>query len=270
MKITVIVENYAELKNVLGEHGLCILIRDGDTSILMDTGQGGVLFPNMYSLGEEPGEIDHLVLSHGHYDHTGGLNEFLLRSDNIPVWAHPEICIRHTSLREGKASFVGCHINLEAIDIRPVTGVTQITPNVWAMEIPMDRRDPSLMNRPEHLVVPTGEGWVLDPFPDDISLVVKGENGLSVLLGCAHAGVVNILEEASARFDTRSFHTVMGGMHIGDQTPGFIDKITSELTSRFNVEKWRPCHCTGLNALCALAGRAEDVSWAGAGTVILV
>lgn len=268
MKITVLVENFAGVKNVLGEHGLSLLIRDGDTSILMDTGQGGVLFPNMNALGVEPGEIDHLVLSHGHYDHTGGLQRLLLHSENIPVWAHPEIGISHTRLKEGKARFVGSHINLKGIDFSPIMGVTQITPKVWAMEIPMDRRDPAIMNRPENLVVPSGGGWELDPFPDDISLVVKGENGLSVILGCAHAGVVNILEEASTRFGSRCFHMVLGGMHIGDQTPEFIDRITSELTKRFRVEKWRPCHCTGLKTLCALSKRAEDVSWAGAGTRI--
>lgn len=267
MKITVVVENFAEDKNVLGEYGLSVLVEDMGHRVLVDTGQGRVLFPNMQSLEIDPRSIEHLVLSHGHFDHTGGIQKLLLHSENIPVWAHPEIEIRHTSLKEGQARFIGCHINLKGIDFRPITGVSQVTPNVWALEVPLDHRDTALVNRPEHLVVPSRGEWELDPFPDDISLVVKGEKGISVLLGCAHAGVVNILEEVAARFATRSFHMVLGGMHIGDQTPEFIDKITSELTTRFNVEKWRPCHCTGLKALCALERRAEDVSWAGAGTV---
>ncbi|HQQ11458.1 MAG TPA: MBL fold metallo-hydrolase [Synergistales bacterium] len=270
MKITVVVENFAEARNVLGEYGLSVLVEDMGHRVLVDTGQGRVLFPNMQSLEIDPRTIEHLVLSHGHFDHAGGLNKLLLWSGDIPVWAHSEIEIPHTSLKEGKARFIGCHINLEGIDFRPITGLSQVTPKVWAMEIPMDRRDPSFMNRPEHLVVPTEEGWVLDPFPDDISLVVKGENGLIVLLGCAHAGVVNILEEASARFDTRKFHMVMGGMHIGDQSHDFIDRITTELTTRFSVEKWRPCHCTGLKALCALSSKAADVSWAGAGSIFFI
>ena len=268
MKITVVVENFAEDKNVLGEYGLSVLVEDMGHRVLVDTGQGKVLFPNMQSLEIDPRTIEHLVLSHGHFDHTGGLQKLLLHSENIPVWAHPEIEIRHTSLKEGKARFIGCHINLKGIDFRPITELTQITPNLWAMEIPLGRRDPSFMNRPEHLVIPSGSGWDLDPFPDDISLVAKGEKGLSILLGCAHAGVVNILEEVSARFGTRSFHMVLGGMHIGDQSHDFIDRITTELTTRFTVEKWRPCHCTGLKALCAFSRRAEDVSWAGAGTRI--
>ena len=93
---------------------------------------------------------------------------------------------------------------------------------------------------------------------------------MSVILGCAHAGVVNILEEVSARFGTRDLHMVLGGMHLGDQAPEFVDRVTSELVSRFNVEKWRPCHCTGLKALCALSAKAGDVAWAAAGTILEV
>jgi len=266
MKITVVVENFAEARNVLGEHGLSLLVEDRGQRVLVDTGQGGALFPNMQALGIEPRSIEHLVLSHGHYDHAGGLNKLLLWSGDIPVWAHSEIEIPHTSLKDKRANFIGCHINTKGVDLRTVKGLTQITDNLWAIEIPMDRRDPELMNRPEHLVVPSGKGWVLDPFPDDISLIAKGREGISVILGCAHAGVINILEEVASFFDTRSFHMVLGGTHIGDQSYDFIDRITTELTTRFSVEKWRPCHCTGLKALCALSSKAADVSWAGAGS----
>lgn len=104
------------------------------------------------------------------------------------------------------------------------------------------------------------------PFSDDISLVVKGNKGLSVLLGCAHAGVVNILETISQHFDTRQFHTVAGGMHIGDSSDEFIQRVVDALVSRFKVTRWRPGHCTGFKSAAAIAVKAPDVSWAGAGT----
>ncbi len=268
MKITVLVENFAGTRSMLAEHGLSILVSESSSSVLMDTGQGDALLPNMQALGIEPEGIDHLVLSHGHFDHTGGIQKLLLRTGNIPVWGHNEIEMRHSRLENGSGKFTGCHINRHGIDFRPIKGVVGIIPNVWALEVPMDHRDPEFMSLPPKLVVPEGEKWKPDHFPDDISLAVKGEKGLSVILGCAHAGVVNILEEVSARFGTRSFHMVLGGMHIGDQSHDFIDRITTELTTRFTVEKWRPCHCSGLKALCAFSERAEDVSWAGAGTRI--
>ena len=225
---------------------------------------------NLRSLGISPGDIDHVVLSHGHFDHTGGLQKLLHRSRDIPIWAHPKVEIAHGRREDGFVRFNGCHINREGVDFRPVEGLAQVTGNLWAVEVPLDRRDPEFVNPPSRLVVPDGEGWRPDPFPDDISMAVKGERGLSVILGCAHAGVVNILEEVSAHFGTRDFHMVLGGMHLGDQTPEFVDRVTSELVSRFNVEKWRPCHCTGLKALCVLSAKAGDVAWAAAGTVLEV
>ncbi len=267
MKITVVVENYAEKPDVLGEYGLSVHLQDGNTQMLMDTGQGEALIPNMAALGIKPGEIDHLVLSHGHFDHTGGLQKFLLRSRNIPVWAHPEFETGHSRNRGGEIRFIGCHFNREAFDFRPVNGLTRITQNIWAVEVPIERRDPDFVSRTDHLVVPSRNGWEPDLFPDDISLVVKGENGLGVVLGCAHAGAVNILEEVAMHFGTREFYTVTGGMHLGAQTDEYLEKVTAELVSRFSVARWRPCHCSGIRAAFYLSGKAADVSWAGAGTV---
>lgn len=265
MEITIVAENFAYTPNVIAEYGLSLHIRDNSTQILLDTGQGEALLPNASVLGIDLQEMDHLVLSHGHFDHTGGLSRFLLRSRNIPIWAHPDIEAEHTRLLNGKARFIGCHLNRNAVDLKPVTALTAITDNVWAIEVPLEHRNPDFLNRPEHLVIPGEKGWELDPFTDDISLVVKGEKGFSILLGCAHAGVVNILEEAAAYFHTREFHAVIGGMHIGDQSPEFIDRITTELTTGFKVKKWRPCHCSGFRAAYSLANKAEDVFWGGTG-----
>ena len=267
MKITVVVENFANTADVISEHGLSIHIQDRDTRILMDTGQGEALIPNMAVLGINPERVDHLVLSHGHFDHTGGMQKFLLRSANIPIWAHPEVDTGHTRLRDGKARFIGCHLNRDAVELRPVTGLTGITKNIWAVEVPVKHRDPEYLNITKHLVLPSGSGWKPDDFPDDISLVIKGDNGFSVVLGCAHAGIVNILEEIADRFKTREFHTVIGGMHLSGQSDEFVEKVTAELVTRFRVSKWRPCHCTGFHAAFSLSAKARDVFWAGTGTV---
>jgi len=89
MKITVVVENFANTADVISEYGLSIHIRDRDARVLMDTGQGEALIPNMAVLGIKPERVDHLVLSHGHFDHTGGAQKFLLRSGNIPHLGSP-------------------------------------------------------------------------------------------------------------------------------------------------------------------------------------
>ncbi len=267
MDLTILVDNFCIPPSLAGEYGLSMHISDQNSNILMDTGQGKTLFSNSRLLNVDLNKTDHLVLSHGHFDHVGGVARFLTDRGKIPVWAHPDFLALHMRLIQGKGHFIGGHLNRDIVDLHPIKGLTQITQNVWAVEIPMDKRDPLFLNRPEHLVVPgSDKEWELDPFSDDISLVVKGEKGLSVLLGCAHAGVVNILEEVSRHFKTRQFHTVAGGMHIGDSSDQFINRVVEALVSRFTVERWRPSHCTGFRAAAALAAKASDVTWAGAGT----
>ncbi|GAB6280789.1 MAG: MBL fold metallo-hydrolase [Thermovirga sp.] len=268
MKAIVLVDNFAQRSNVLAEYGLSIHIRDGERQVLLDTGQGHVLVHNSAALGIDLKEIDHLVLSHGHYDHTGGLSDFLLNARNVPIWAHPEINIGHAKLREGTPVFVGCHLDPDVVGISPVRGDTRITERIWAVEIPLESREPAFLNQAPSLVVSDKGGWIPDPFVDDISLVVQGEHGLSVILGCSHAGVVNILQQISNNFDTRDFYCVLGGMHLGVRSQEYNKKIINELITRFKVRKWRPCHCTGLDALVSFAREAEDVSWAGGGSMI--
>lgn len=268
MEVTILIDNFAQKTNVIAEHGLSVHIRDGETQVLLDTGQGHALVHNSAALGIPLKEIDHLVLSHGHFDHTGGLSDLLLNAPNVSVWAHPEINARHTKLRDGKPFFNGLNLDTQDTGISPVKGVTQITEHVWAVEIPMENRETEFLNQVPYLVVPGEEGWVPDPFTDDISLAVQGKHGLSVILGCSHAGVVNVLQEISNRFNTRDFYCVLGGMHLGVRSQEYNEKIISELTRRFKVQKWRPCHCSGLHALVSFAQKAEDVSWAGVGSMI--
>jgi len=267
MNLIVLVENFCTHPDLTGEYGLSMFLADNKGNVLIDTGQGRSLFTNASALGVDLMTADHLFLSHGHFDHVGGVSRFLTAKGKLPVWAHPNFLSLHTRLVEGEGHFIGCHLNAESVDLHPVTGLTQVTENIWGIAVPEEKRDPQYLTRPPHLVIPDNKGeWKLDPFSDDTSLVVKGEKGLTVVLGCSHAGVVNILEEVSRHFDTRDFYAVIGGMHIGDGPKEFIDHVVKALVSRFNVSKWRPCHCTGFKAAAALSSQAPDVSWAGVGT----
>lgn len=265
MKLTVLIENMALSGNLLAEYGLSLHFTEHEHNVLMDTGQGKSLMYNAGILGLDLGEVDTLLLSHGHFDHTGGLGEMLLQNSQVQVWGHERINDSHMSIRNDIPLFVGCHINREAIPIHTVKGLTKITDGIWGVEIPVETRDPEFWDRPENLVVPSDKGWELDPFHDDLSFVVEGKHGLSVILGCAHAGVMNILDTVSAHFNTNRFYTVLGGMHTRAFSSEKLDKLTRELTTRFQVRKWRPCHCSGFKAAAALASIHDDVDWPGAG-----
>lgn len=268
MELTVLVDNYCSSAKMLSEYGFSVCIEKDGARILMDTGLGRALMPNMSALGIAPWEVEDLVLSHGHYDHTGALAQLLSFNSSMRVWAHPDVDGLHMSIENGVARFVGCHLNRKAVDFRPVKGLSKIVEGIWAVEVPFERRDPQFQDRPENLVIKDGNSFYPDPFNDDISIVLEGDSGLSVILGCAHAGVVNILETVSEHFNTRTFNLVAGGMHARDFTDEKLEQLVSVLLERFKVTKWGPSHCSGFKAAAAIAAKADNVSWYGSGTSI--
>ena len=105
---------------------------------------------------------------------------------------------------------------------------------------------------------------IADRFEDDVSLAVKGEKGWSLLLGCAHAGLPNIMQRAKDLFAIDRLHMVVGGSHLCGVNPEDYG-VWFDRLAEFSVEKWRLNHCTGFKAAAAMAARFDDVDWAGAG-----
>ena len=270
MKLTVLVDNLCGRQDLKAEHGLSFWLETGKENILIDTGQAGATLYNAPRVGIVLKNTDHLVLSHGHYDHTSMLGQILMEAGDIPVWAHPGIGCSHTRFKNERPYFIGCHINKESVDLRPIQGKTLIVDKVWALEIPMNKRDPEFFSPPKHLCLPSGDDWKTDSFEDDISLVVEGELGLTVILGCAHAGIVNILEEVASHFQTRDFYAVIGGMHIGEKSKEYASGVVYVMTTRFSVKQWVPCHCTGFLAAAELYRREQNVSPGKTGMDLLI
>lgn len=249
-----------------GEHGLSMFLETPRGNLLFDTGIGWSLLHNARELGVDISTIDQVVLSHGHYDHTWGLNQLLLRRGSIPVWAHDYFDKPHYSYRNNRRKYIGSYLERSNLDFRPVEGVVELTENVWTISAPMIDRDKKFLPMDRSLVVFNPEGVAEDdPLLDDISLLVKGSRGYSVILGCAHSGVVNILESAADIAGTRSFFTVIGGMHLASQNREFVQRTVGKLTGSFSIEKWRPNHCTGFRASLALGRAVEDLEWASSG-----
>lgn len=268
MRLSILSENFTRSPHFLPEYGLSIHLAVGDSSILVDTAQGGTFFANAATMGIDLKALDLLALSHGHFDHVGGVASLYSHHGPMPLWAHPRVDALHSRVMEGKPHFIGFHLNKAAVDFHPVTEHVEVVPGFWALEVPRERRDPDLTSNPPHLVEDGPDGAKPDPFDDDLSFVAEGEKGLCVVLGCAHAGVVNILEEVARTFGTRTFSTVVGGMHLAAQGDAYLDKVSGLMAERFSVRQWFPCHCTGFRAAVRLAMRGQNVDWGYVGTSI--
>ena len=254
-RITVLVENTAHGPNVLAEHGLSYWIEHGGKRILLDSGQGNVLAGNAYKLGVPLREIDALILSHGHYDHTGGVAEALKTDRSVAVHAHPAAFARkYTRNNDGTVREIGMPYPSEkAIRDARNQWVATTQPTVVFDGLTATGPVPRMSGFEN-----TGGHFFLDeackqpdPLEDDQSVFFDTSKGTVVLLGCAHSGIINTLRYIRQLTDNRPIHAVIGGMHLVGASAERIQRTIEEL-HRIGVERLAPAHCTGMPATVAL------------------
>ena len=252
-RITVLVENTAGGRGLLAEHGLSFWVELGSRRILFDTGQSEILFHNAQVLGIDLSHLDALVLSHGHYDHADGLRGMLQTAPTVPVHLRPQALAAKFACHGGQSRPVGMEGEL-ARSLEPrlheglgsfTNGPVEVLPGVWATgEIPR-----------KSAFEDTGGPFYLDPIctqpdelRDDQAVVLEVHDGLVVVLGCAHAGVVNTLDYVAELFPGRPIQMVWGGMHLVRASRARI-AYTIEALRRHGVPRVGPAHCTGLEAV---------------------
>jgi 7,8-dihydropterin-6-yl-methyl-4-(beta-D-ribofuranosyl)aminobenzene 5'-phosphate synthase len=260
--ITILCENTAGgIFGVLGEHGFAALIERDGRSMLFDTGQGHTLAHNAQALQKDLTRVDTVVLSHGHYDHTGGLPQVLFPPRGVELIAHPEVFgekYAELETAEGtQRTFIGLKYRRAYLEtscssrFRLLRECTEIAPGVhFSGEVP---RRTAFEEPDRRLKAMAGGSLQPDPFLDDASLLLETDSGPVVLLGCAHAGMINILEHFAEQTGHRRFHAVIGGTHLGFHGQSGPLEETLEALERFGPELIAVSHCTGqpVAALCA-------------------
>lgn len=266
MKLTLLCENCAPVSfGITAEHGFSALLETGEKNILFDTGQGVGLINNAKLLGVDLSKVDMLVLSHGHKDHTGGIPPLLELNAIKTVVAHPACFENKFSERKvgeqnirlpigipwSRQDFERKGVKLELAD-KPL----EIAEGVWfSGEIPktndFEKGDPSLK-------VETSQGFQADPFKDDASLFVRTEKGLSVITGCAHRGIVNIVTHAFNTLGKLKVHALIGGLHLMNADRERMDK-TIDAMREFNPKIVCAGHCTGLESASLLKQAFGDI-----------
>lgn len=269
VRITVVVDNKQGL-GLSSEHGLSLWIETVERPILLDTGQGEAFVANLRSLGVDLSRTDVLVLSHGHYDHTGGLAHCLGQADQAVVYCHPAVTRARYTIREGKATAIGM----------PETA------RVALQQLPAGRvqwvEGPCSLAETVHLTGPiprrtsyedTGGPFYLDPrgeqpdlLEDDLALWVQTKRGLVACLGCCHAGLVNTLEYISELSGRAKVRAVIGGLHLVNASAERLARTLAYLEGQ-GPELIVPLHCSGEAAVEALGqafGERVVVGRAGA------
>jgi len=253
VRITVLVENRTAAAGLRPEHGLSFWIECDGRRILFDTGAGGALGHNAAQLGVELSTADAIVLSHGHYDHTGGLAAALAAAPGAEVVAHPHALLTRYSLHPGKPPRpVGIPAESEAVfGALPVAQVTWSTgPLALSETVHVTGPIPRLTEY-EDVGGPfflDADGRVPDPLADDQALWIDTPQGLVVCLGCGHAGVVNTLDYVRELSGDDRLVAVLGGFHLLQAGAERLAR-TVEALQALQPRLLAPSHCTGEHAV---------------------
>ncbi len=254
MKLAVLCDNNTRIDSYyLGEPGVSFYMEDGDARILLDTGYSDVYVKNAGRMGIDLGRLTAVVLSHGHNDHTGGLVYLPDFSGELPLYAHPEVFAPKCYEGENIGIPLTRKEAAERFELRLSRKPVQLSEHLTFLgEIP--RRSEFEAKRPvgERL---TEKGWVPDFLPDDTALVYRGEEGLTVITGCSHSGIVNITEYAKEVCGDDRICGIVGGFHLLSRRVTSQIQCTVDYLAKLRPANLRPCHCTGFYARAAIHER---------------
>lgn len=255
MTITTLIENSREdeSSDLQTEHGVSLYIRKGGKNILFDTGQSDKYFKNAEKLGLSIEDVDILIISHGHFDHGGGLKQFLEENSRAKVY-----------LKEGafgktyaKRGIFRKYIGLDKSLLGPyrerfvyVEEKAEPLKNVFILPDITDRHPRPAGNRV--LFEKQGGRFVPDDFGHELVAVFREKNGLVVITGCSHRGILNMIETAEQEFPDEPIKAVLGGFHLMNPAKGVmaeteetVRSIGKTLLQKKHVGKIYSGHCTG-------------------------
>ena len=246
--VTILCDNSVAGPGVLAEHGLSLHIDADGRSFVFDTGASGVFVGNAARLGADLSRAATVVLSHGHYDHTGGLASLLSAYGHREVIGHPEVfAAKYSRQRSRPARAIGCPESRRRLSSLGATFMLSAEPQEIAPGVITTGAIPrttDFEHIPPHFAVKRGRKLARDSFDDEQAVVVRTRRGLVVIVGCAHRGLTNTIRRAIELTGDGRVCAVIGGTHLAAADPAQVERTIKELRA-LDVSRLVACHCTG-------------------------
>ena len=258
MTLTTLVEDRADPHNtaVRAIPGFALHAALEKNSVLYDFGDSGALIPNADAMEINLADVDTAVLSHGHHHHSGGLAEFLECNTRATILHGRGAFMPRWRIAEGPARNVGASLDLSG----------DIVPRLQAVD--------SLDNRGGFIILPAAPGFqgrpadntflltgrrgsrIPDDFTDELTLLLPSDSGLVVVTGCAHRGILNIIDQITAYFAGQPVAALIGGFHLLDEreSPDNLKQLAEKLAAALPRARIIAGHCTETKALDVFAG----------------
>ncbi len=270
IKICLLSENYSRKRYMKGEHGLSIWIQKDDSNILFDTGQSDLFSQNASQLGIDISKANILVLSHGHYDHTGGVPEFCRLNRSAPIYINQDAFHKRYNGKNDMNNNIGIPWAEQKDGVNEVPferlimnkGTVNLSDGIFLSgQIP---RTVSFEEAPRNFYIDNGKGDLSsDMIMDEQMLLVKGNKGIHIFSGCSHSGIINCIEYTKDLFPNDKIISLTAGMHLESVSELRLQKTMQHLLE-FDIDTIIPLHCTGMIPICKmvefLKGRCRRIT----------
>jgi 7,8-dihydropterin-6-yl-methyl-4-(beta-D-ribofuranosyl)aminobenzene 5'-phosphate synthase len=260
LKITILCENRVTDPQLVAEQGLSLLIEMPNGKILFDTGQTDTVVRNAKSLKFKLKQVTKIVLSHGHFDMTGGLPHLLREIPNPQIYCHPNLFNKKFKLRDNERIDIGVPwekseleelganfiLKARPLEILPDTFITGEIPRLTSYESIDEIYQEQIL-----------ESYIHDELHDDMALILKTKKGLIILLGCGHSGVLNTIKYAMRLTGENRIHLVLGGMHLQQASDKRIEEVVKNLMN-LKPDYVAPLHCCGFRCINQLYNQTKS------------